>query len=50
MVVTGGPVGWGQSACRARLTCHLGIFRLINRGHDRSRRTGLRRAQIMAIA
>jgi hypothetical protein len=45
MVVMGGPVGCGQSACRARLTCQRGILRLISRGFDRRRRIGLRRRQ-----
>ncbi len=48
--MTGGPVGWGQLAWWARLTCHLGILRLISRGFDRIRRAGLRRAQIMVMA
>lgn len=39
----GGPVGWGQSAWRARLTCHLGILRLISRGFERCLRAGLSR-------
>ncbi len=50
MVVTGGPVGWGQLAWRARLTCHLGILRLINRGQDRSRRFGFSRRTTSASA
>ncbi len=36
MIGTGGWLGWGQLACRARLTCHLGILRLIRRGLERS--------------
>ena len=43
MVVMGGPVGCGQLACRARLTCQRGILRLMSRGFDRRRRTGLSR-------
>ena len=50
MVGVGGPVGWGQLAWRVRLTCHLGIFRLINLGLDRSRRTGLSRRQSRQMA
>ena len=34
----GGPVGWGQLVWRARLTCHLGILRLMSRGLERRRR------------
>lgn len=45
MVGVGGLVGWGQLVCRARLTCHLGILRLIRRGLARSRRFGFNRRQ-----
>jgi hypothetical protein len=48
--VVGGPVGCGQSRCRARLTCHRGILRLISRGLERSRRAGLSRRQSWTIA
>jgi hypothetical protein len=48
--VTGGPVGWGQSVWRARLTCHLGILRLMRRGFERSRRAGLIRRHSRATA
>ena len=44
MVATGGPVDWGQVAWWERLTCHLGILRLMTRGAERRRRAGLRRA------
>jgi hypothetical protein len=50
MVAAGGPVGWGQSAWWARLTCHLGILRLIRRGLVRRRRRGLSRWQSWAMA
>jgi len=50
MVVTGRLVGWGQLLWRARLTCHLGILRLISRGLDRSRRIGFNRAHNMVMA
>lgn len=50
MVASGGPVGWGQLWCRARLTCHLGILRLMSRGLARSRRLGLSRPQSWAMA
>lgn len=52
MLVVGGPLGWGQLACRDRLTCHRGILRLIRRGFDRRRRTGLsrRHSKITACA
>jgi hypothetical protein len=43
MVALGGPVGWIQSACHERLTCHLGILRLMTCGLDRRRRMGLSR-------
>jgi hypothetical protein len=43
MVAVGGPVGWIQSACHERLTCHLGILRLMTCGLDRRRRIGLSR-------
>src|SRR5450756_772292 len=36
--------GCGHPAWWARLTCHLGILRLMTRGAARLRRTGLRRA------
>jgi hypothetical protein len=32
MVASGGLVGWGQSRCRARFTCHLTYLRLMTRG------------------
>lgn len=51
MVVMGGPVlGWGQSRCLSRLTCHLGILRLISLGLLRRRRIGLSRASSNLIA
>jgi hypothetical protein len=50
MVAIGDPVGWGQSACRARLTCHLGILRLMTLGLDRCRRAGLSRRQSSRMA
>ena len=37
-------LGWGHSVCAARLTCHLGIFRLMTRGAERCRLAGLSRA------
>jgi len=43
MVIWAGPLGWGQSAWRVRLTCHRGILRLMTRGLDRFRRIGLSR-------
>jgi hypothetical protein len=46
MIGVGGLLGCGQSACLARLTCHLGILRLIRRGLDRSRRFGFSRWQM----
>lgn len=46
----GVPVGWGQWRWRARLTCHLGILRLMSRGLERSRRLGLRRRHSRMIA
>jgi hypothetical protein len=49
-VMVGGPSGWGQWRWRARLTCHLGILRLMRRGLERWRRMGLRRAQSSAMA
>jgi len=45
MAMIGGPVGWGQLAWRARLTCHLGILRLMSRGFDRGRLVGFSRRQ-----
>jgi len=50
MIGVGGLVGWGQRACRARLTCHLGILRLIRRGLERSRRFGFNRRQTSTSA
>lgn len=50
MVVSGGCVGWGQFEWCERLTFHLGILRLINRGQDRSRRVGFSRRQTKARA
>ena len=50
MIGMGGVAGWGQWACRARLTCHLGILRLIRRGLDRSRRFGFSRRQTRTSA
>jgi hypothetical protein len=50
MVVIGGPVGCGQLVWQARLTCHRGILRLINRGLERSRRTGFSRRQSWTMA
>ena len=50
MIGVGGLAGCGQLACRARLTCHLGILRLISRGLDRSRRFGFSRRQIRTSA
>jgi hypothetical protein len=43
MVAMGGPVGWIHSACQERLTCHLGILRLMTWGFERRRRMGLSR-------
>ncbi len=45
IVATGGPVGWGQSRWRTRLTCHLTYLRFTTRGLLRFRRVGLRRRQ-----
>ena len=50
MVAVGGPVGWGQLLCRARLTCHLTYLRLTRRGLERCRRAGLSRRQSSQIA
>ncbi len=50
MVGVGGPLGWGQSAWRARLTCHLEYLRLMTRGQDRCRRIGLSRRRSWMIA
>jgi hypothetical protein len=50
MIGVAGFLGWGQSACLARLTCHLGILGLIRRGLDRSRRFGFSRWQIRTSA
>jgi hypothetical protein len=46
MMGTGGFVGCGQFAWRARLTCHFDILRLISRGLDRIRRFGFSRWQM----
>lgn len=43
-------MGWGWSVCLARLTCHLGIFRLITRGAARKRRGGFSRCKRREIA
>jgi len=45
-VTSGQCCGWGQWAWAARLTCHLGILRLMTRGADRRRRIGLRRSRM----
>ncbi len=50
MVICGGPVGWGQLRCLARLTCHFGILRLMRCGLARRRRAGLSRLQSSTIA
>jgi hypothetical protein len=50
IVVRGGPVGWGQVLCRARLTCHLTYLRLMSRGLLRCRRAGLSRRQSSTMA
>lgn len=50
MVVVGGPVGWGQSRWRARLTCHLTYLRFTTRGLLRGRRAGLSRRQSSTMA
>ena len=49
MVVWGGWVGRGHCWWRERLTCHLRYLRLITRGLERRRRTGLSRWQISTI-
>ena len=49
MVVTAGPVGWGQWAWWARLTCHLTYLRLTRRGLERLRLAGLSRWQIKTM-
>lgn len=43
MVACGGLVGCGQGVWWARLTCHLGILRLMTWGLARCRRVGLSR-------
>ena len=43
MVALGGPVGWGQLAWTARLTCHLVYFLFTTRGAERRLRAGLSR-------
>lgn len=50
IVAMGGPVGWGQVWCRARLTCHLTYLRLMSRGLLRCRRAGLSRRQSNTMA
>lgn len=50
MVACGGPVGWGQVAWCARLTCHLTYLRLMTRGLERCLRTGFRRRQSRVMA
>jgi len=50
MVARGGPVGWGQLAWRARLTCQRGILRLMRWGLERGRRVGLRRRHSSVMA
>ena len=50
MIGMGGLAGCGQLACLARLTCHLGILRLIRPGLDRSRRIGFSRWQTKTSA
>ena len=42
--------GLGQWVWRARLTCHLGILRLISLGFERCRRVGLSRRHNMTMA
>jgi hypothetical protein len=50
MAAVGGLVGWSQSACHERVTCHLGILRLMTCGFDRRRRMGLSRCSRWTMA